>query len=48
LRLRIRASARPGGREYFSYRAARAGNYFVQVRISTPGSARYRLAVVKS
>jgi thermitase len=48
LRFRIRASARPGGREYFSYRAARAGNYFVQVRISTPGSARYRLAVVKS
>jgi subtilisin family serine protease len=48
LRFRVRASARPGGREYFSYRAARAGNYFVQVRISTPGSARYRLAVVKS
>jgi subtilisin family serine protease len=47
-RFRVRVSARPGGREYFSYRAARTARYFVQVRISTPGSSRYRLAVVKS
>jgi hypothetical protein len=47
LRFRIRASARPGGREYFAYRAARTGTYFVQVRISSPGSAGYRLSVVK-
>jgi subtilisin family serine protease len=47
-RFRVRVSARPGGREYFSYRAGRTADYFVQVRISTPGSARYRLAIVKS
>jgi len=47
-RLRARASARPGGRQYFSFRAHRTARYFVQVRISTPGWARYRLAIVKS
>jgi hypothetical protein len=45
---RIRTSARPGGREYFSYRAARGGTYYIQVRISTPGSARYQLTIAKS
>jgi subtilisin family serine protease len=45
---RIRTSARPGGREYFAYRAAKAGAYYVQVRISTPGSDRYRLTIAKS
>jgi subtilisin family serine protease len=48
LRYRIRTSARPGGREYFAYRAARAGTYYVQLRISTPGSDRYRLTIAKS
>jgi subtilisin family serine protease len=48
LRYRIRTSARPGGREYFAYRAAKAGMYYVQVRISTPGSDRYRLTIAKS
>jgi subtilisin family serine protease len=48
LKYRIRTSARPGGREYFAYRAARTGTYYVQVRISTPGSDRYRLTVAKS
>jgi subtilisin family serine protease len=48
LRFRVRASARPGGREYFAYRAARGGTFFLQVRISTPGSARYRLTIAKS
>ncbi len=47
-RLRVRTSARPGSRQWFSYRAPRTARYFVQVRISTPGSARYRLSVVKS
>jgi subtilisin family serine protease len=47
-RFRVRVSAHPGPREYFAYRAARAATYYVQVRISTPGSARYRLAIVKS
>jgi len=47
-RLRVRTSARPGSRQWFAYRAPRSARYFVQVRISTPGSARYRLSVVKS
>ena len=46
-RRRVRISVRPGGREYFSYRAPVAGDYFVQVRMSSPGSTRYRLAIVK-
>ena len=46
-RLRVRTSARPGDRQYFSYRAPKAGTYFVQVRMSTPGSATYRLTIVK-
>jgi subtilisin family serine protease len=47
-RLRARVSARPGGREYFSYRAPKASVYFVQVRMSSPGAVRYRLVIVKS
>ncbi len=47
-RLRARVSARPGGREYFSYRAPKAAVYFVQVRMSSPGAVRYRLVIVKS
>ena len=47
-RLRVRVSARSGAREYFSYRARLAGTYFVQVRMSSPGTASYRLAIVKS
>jgi hypothetical protein len=47
-RFRVRVSARPGERQYFAYRAPRTARYFVQVRISTPGSARYRLSIVKS
>jgi hypothetical protein len=45
--LRVRASARPGSREYFSYRAPAAGTYFIQVRMSSPGTTPYRLAIVK-
>ena len=48
LRWRVRLSARPGGREYLSYRARAAGTYFVQVRMSAPGTTAYRLAIVKS
>jgi hypothetical protein len=47
-RRRVRVSARPGAREYFSYRAPKAGRYFIQVRMSSPGALRYRLAIVKS
>ncbi|HSI98506.1 MAG TPA: hypothetical protein VK926_09090, partial [Gaiellaceae bacterium] len=44
---RIKISARPGGRQYFSHRARATGWYFVQVRASSPGTTRYRLTVVK-
>jgi subtilisin family serine protease len=47
IRTRAKISARFGSREYFSYRAPRAGTYYVQVRISSPGVTRYRLALVK-
>jgi len=47
LRFRARISAKPAAREYFSHRASRAGWYFVQVRMSSPGVTRYRLTVVK-
>ena len=47
LRFRARISARPAAREYFSHRASKAGWYFVQVRMSSPGVTRYRLTVVK-
>ncbi len=46
-RFRARVSAKPGSRQYFSFRAANAGTYYVQVRITSPGATRYRLAVVK-
>jgi subtilisin family serine protease len=45
---RARVSARPGARQYLSYRADLAGTYFVQVRMSSAGLARYRLTVVKA
>jgi hypothetical protein len=47
-RFRAKVSARAGAREYFSYRAATSGVYFVHVRMSSPGSTSYRLAIVKS
>jgi subtilisin family serine protease len=46
-RLRARVSARPGGREYFSFKAPAAGTYFIQVRMSSPGTTSYRLRIVK-
>ncbi len=47
VRLRARVSARPGPREYLSYRARSKGTYFVQVRMSSPGLTRYRLTIIK-
>jgi hypothetical protein len=47
VRFRARVSARRGARQYLSYRAPAAGTYYVQVRMSSPGLARYRLTVVK-
>ncbi len=46
-RLRVRTSTRAGSRQYLSYRPRLAGTYFVQVRISSPGATRYRLAIIK-
>ena len=46
-RYRVRTSVRPGARQYLSYRPRSAGTYYVQVRISSPGATRYRLAIVK-
>ncbi len=47
IRFRARVSARVGSRQYLSFRARAAGWHFVQVRMSSPGLTRYRLAVVK-
>jgi hypothetical protein len=47
LRFRGKISARSGPREYFSFQAPAAGSYYVQVRMSSPGSTRYRLRIVK-
>jgi hypothetical protein len=47
LRFRAKISARPGPREYFSFRAPAAGRYYVQVRMSSAGDTRYRLRIVK-
>jgi hypothetical protein len=46
-RHRVRTSARRGSRQYLSYKPSRRGTYYVQVRISSPGSTRYRLVIVK-
>jgi subtilisin family serine protease len=47
IRSRAKISARAGSREYFSFRAKKTGTHYVQVRISSPGWTRYRLAIVK-
>jgi hypothetical protein len=48
LRLLARQSARTGPREYLSYRAAKTGTHYVQVKLSSRGSGRYRLVIVKA
>ena len=45
--LRSKVSARGGARQYLTFRASRRGRHYVQVRISSPGSTRYRLTIVK-
>jgi subtilisin family serine protease len=47
LRFRAKVSARPGSRQYLSFRPKAAGTHFVQVRMSSPGSVRYRLTIIK-
>ena len=46
-RYRVRTSARKGSRQYLSYRSGKAGTFYVQVRMSSPGATRYRLVIVK-
>jgi hypothetical protein len=43
-----RQSARPGSREYLSYRAPEAGIYYVQVKLGARGAGRYKLVIVKA
>ncbi len=47
VRNRAKLSASFGGREHVSFTPTRAGTYYIQVRISSPGHAGYRLAYVK-
>jgi hypothetical protein len=46
-RYRVQTSARPGSRQYLSYRPRVGGTFSIQVRISSPGATRYRLVIVK-
>jgi hypothetical protein len=47
LRLIARQSARPGPREWLSYRAPKTGTYYVQVKLSSRGAGKYKLAIEK-
>ena len=44
----VRQSARPGPQERLSYRAPKAGTYYVQVKLGTRGAGRYKLVIVKA
>jgi subtilisin family serine protease len=43
-----RQSARPGPREFLSYRATATGTYYVQVKLGSRGAGKYKLAIVKA
>jgi subtilisin family serine protease len=43
----VQQSAKTGPQEYLPYRAPRAGTYYVQVKLGSRGSGRYRLFIVK-
>jgi subtilisin family serine protease len=43
-----RQAARPGGREYLSFRATRTGLHYVQVKLASRGEGRYTLVIVKA
>jgi hypothetical protein len=47
LRQPTATSSRSGSREYLSFRTRRGGVYFVQVKISEPGTATYRLRLAR-
>jgi subtilisin family serine protease len=48
LQLVAKQAARPGPREHLGFRPAKAGTYYVQVKLGSRGSGKYRLVVVKS
>jgi hypothetical protein len=48
LRFVARQSARPGPQEHLSFRAAKAGTYFIQVKLGSRGAGKYRLVLVKN
>jgi hypothetical protein len=48
LRLLGRQSARPGGREFLSFRASRTGLHYVQVKLASRGEGRYKLVIIKA
>jgi subtilisin family serine protease len=41
-------SARPGPREWLSYRAPKTGTYYVHVKLGSRGAGRYKLVIVKA
>jgi subtilisin family serine protease len=47
-RLRVTQSAHPGPREFLAWRARRAGVYYLQVKMASAGSGRYRITLVKT
>jgi subtilisin family serine protease len=48
LALRARQSARPGPHDYLAYRATKTGWHYVQVKLGSAGSGRYKLTIVKA
>jgi subtilisin family serine protease len=48
LGLVARQSARPGPDEHLSYRAPKAGTYYVQAKLGSRGSGKYKLVIVKA
>ena len=48
LPLVARQAARPGAREWLSYRAPRTGTYYVQVKLASRGAGKDKLAIVKA
>jgi hypothetical protein len=45
---RVTQSAHPGPNEHFLHRTGRAGWYYVEVKLTTPGAGPYKLHISKS
>jgi subtilisin family serine protease len=46
-RYRVETSARSGSRQYLSFRPHAGATFYIQVRMASPGTTRYRLTIVK-